>query len=245
MMRRYATYGIVGFLVIYFFSISPNALSAGDFSGDEVAAAVSGSKRIALTFDDGPRPQVLQELLPLLHQYGAHASFFVNGWAVVENASWIARVHAEGHRVENHTYGHENLKKSYAAGGAEAVRRTVARTGEAITKAAGRAPRFFRPPFWEITPEIERIIVDMGYRVVKIGNPDINTMDYDDVEKKRPASVLIERVKKQIADREKEGKSDHVLVMHERALGVEALRTLLPYFKDRGYSFVLLDELYK
>lgn len=244
-MRRYAMYGIIGFLVIYFFSISPNALSAGDFSENEVVAAVSGSKRIALTFDDGPRPQVLRKLLPLLHQYGVYASFFVNGSAVVENTLWIARVHAEGHRVENHTYEHENLKKLYAAGGAEAIRKSVARTGEAITKAAGRAPRFFRPPFWEITPEIEQIIIGMGYRVVKIGNPDINTMDYDDVKKNRPVSVLIERVKKQIADREKEGKTDHVLVMHELALEVEALKTLLPYFKDRGYSFVLLDELYK
>ncbi|MDP1629263.1 MAG: hypothetical protein Q8L57_01440, partial [bacterium] len=91
--------------------------------------------------------------------------------------------------------------------------------------------------------EIEKLAIAEGYAVMKLGNPDINTLDYEDAAKNRPPEILTERVKNLIADREREGKFQHILVFHELPLTVKSLTNLIPYFKTLGYEFVRLDEI--
>ncbi len=87
------------------------------------------------------------------------------------------------------------------------------------------------------------MIEQAGYRVVKLERPDVNSMDYEDFAKHRTAEVLIARVKKLIELRERNKNYQHVLVFHELPLTAEALKTLIPYFREHGYRFVRLDEL--
>ena len=202
-------------------------------------------KTIILNFDDGPRPWALEKLLPVLKKYKVPGSFFLEGWAIKPNREFVKKMHDAGHEIENHSWGHENFKKLLREKGAEAVKSNLNKTDDAIFKATGRHPRFFRPPFWEINAEIEQIVKSLGYTIMKLENPDINTMDYADASKHRPAEALIERVKKIIANREANGKFKHVLVFHELPITAEALKTLIPYFQNQGYKFILLDEMYK
>jgi peptidoglycan/xylan/chitin deacetylase (PgdA/CDA1 family) len=58
---------------------------------------------IALTFDDGPYIYT-EELLDILAQYGAKATFFVNGHNLAGNEWLIQRVVDEGHQLASHTY---------------------------------------------------------------------------------------------------------------------------------------------
>ena len=208
------------------------------------SAASMPEFRIALTFDDGPRPDILKDLLPLLERYEAKGTFFVVGWAAAKHADTIHDVHRRGHEIENHTYGHDNLKKLVASQGANGVRLNLARTSEIIQKITGRKPHFVRPPFWALNDEITHIITNEGYRVVMLERPDINSLDYEDVDKKRPVDMLTNRVKYLIEYNQKRGKTDFVLVFHELPLTVQALNHLIPYFKDKGYRFVRLDALY-
>jgi len=209
-----------------------------------VSLSVFGAeKTIALTFDDGPKPAILKQLLPLLEKNGALATFFVIGSEAAARESLLEKMGNGGHEIENHGWGHENFKKLLKDKGSEAIERNLARTSKIIFQATGRRPFFFRPPFWEITPEIEKIVVEQGYRVMKLDNPDINTLDYKDAEKHRSVEVLIERVKNIIAKREDQGKFTHILVFHELPITVEALKTLIPYFQSRGYQFKRLEDL--
>ena len=210
-----------------------------------VASVGSASElRIALTFDDGPRPDVLKDLLPLLEQYEAKGTFFVVGWAAAKYADTIYDLHRRGHQIENHTYGHDNLKKLIVSHGPNGVRLTITRTSEIIQKLTDRKPHFVRPPFWAINDEILRIITEAGYQTVTLEKPDINSLDYEDVDKKRPVEALINRVEYLIAYNRRRGKTDFVLVFHELPLTLQALRHLIPYFKNQGYNFMRLDELY-
>ncbi len=202
------------------------------------------SKAIALCFDDGPRLSALKELLSVLEKNKAPGNFFVLGCNVLENKELVKRIFLTGHSIENHSWGHPNLKKLYAQKGAEAVKLEVRKTGDTIFNAIGKRPKFFRPPFWEINGEIEKIIIAEGYRVMKLDNPDINTLDYEDFAKKRPPEALINRVKSQIAGREKRNIYVHILVFHELTITTEALKTLIPYFQFQGYRFVLLEEIF-
>ncbi|MDP3052060.1 MAG: polysaccharide deacetylase family protein [bacterium] len=200
------------------------------------------NKTIILNFDDGPRPAVLKELLPLLEKYDVRANFFMEGDMVLANKELVRKMHDAGHKIENHSWNHENFKKLFREKGAEAVKSNLNKADDAIFKATGRHPRFFRPPFWKINAEIEQVVKSLGYTIMKLGNPDINTLDYEDAGNHRPPEVLIERVKKIIADSETQGKFKHVLVFHELPITVEALKTLIPYFQNQGYKFIKLDE---
>ncbi len=118
------------------------------------------------------------------------------------------------------------------------------KTETAIFNITGRKPKFFRPPCWVINKETEDIVISLGYKIMKLNKPDINTMDYSDFSKHRPPETLIKRVKYFVAKREKQNLFNQVLVFHELPLTAEALKTLIPYFQNQGYKFARLDDVF-
>ena len=69
------------------------------------------SMMIALTFDDGPGAHT-GELLDTLKQYGAKATFFLQGVNIEQyGGEAIARMASEGHLIGNHSYDHPNMLK--------------------------------------------------------------------------------------------------------------------------------------
>lgn len=199
-------------------------------------------KFIVLTFDDGPRPYVLKNLLPLLQKYSAPATFFMVGSEILPNYKLIKEMSENGYEIENHSWGHENFVKLLKEKGDIAVNSNLEKTNDLIFRATGRRPKFFRPPFWEINGDVEKIIKNLNLVPMKLDNPDINTMDYDDFSKRRSVEVLINRVKKNIERREKQNFYSHVLTFHELPLTTEALKVLIPYFQNQGYKFIRLDQ---
>lgn len=208
------------------------------------ATANYNTKTIILNFDDGPKPPVLKELLPLLEKYEIQANFFVIGATIRNNKELLEKMRDAGHRIENHGWGHENFKKFFREKGAAAIINSVIKTEMAILSAVGQKPKFFRPPFWKIDDEIEKIVRSLGYTVMELDNPDINTMDYVDFSKHRSPEVLVERVKHLVTSREHQKKFIHVLVFHELPITIEALKTLIPYFQNQGYQFAPLDAVF-
>ena len=201
-------------------------------------------KTIILNFDDGPRPWALEKILPVLDAYHIKASFFLEGALVEPNKNIVREMHDKGHAIENHSWGHEIFPNLLKQKGKEAVKANLNKTANAIFEITGKYPKFFRPPCWVINKEVEDIITSLGYKVMKLGDPDIDTMDYSDFSKRRPTKALISRTKSQIAGREKRNIYSHVLVFHELTITAEALKTLIPYFQNQGYKFIRLDEKY-
>jgi len=65
-------------------------------------------KKIYLTFDDGPIPEITEWVLDLLAQNNIKATFFCIGDNVAKHTSVYKRILAEGHAVGNHTFNHLN-----------------------------------------------------------------------------------------------------------------------------------------
>ncbi len=63
------------------------------------------SKRLALTYDDGPGPRTV-EIAEFLKDQGVRATFFVVGKHVRERRDVVRRLKELGHVIGNHTYNH-------------------------------------------------------------------------------------------------------------------------------------------
>lgn len=100
---------------------------------------------VALTFDDGPDPEVTTRVLDLLDAHGASASFFLVGRRAGRHAGLVREIVRRGHSVENHTHAHS---AAFAALPPGPMRREIAAAQAAIADVVGcaAAPRFFRPP---------------------------------------------------------------------------------------------------
>ena len=95
----------------------------------------SGSKVVALTFDDGP-DKWTDDILAILAARDIPATFFVIG-SNVSSESQIQRLRDAGHEVGNHTWSHANLTTLSA----EQVRREIQRTDDVIG-----GSNYLRPP---------------------------------------------------------------------------------------------------
>lgn len=211
------------------------------------SSAVTPQKEIALTFDDEIRPTLFfgsGGLSETLKGNGARATFLVLGYQVKSSPELFKTLVSEGHEIENHTWGHENLVQLTKKSGIDAALKNIETTSSQIEAVMGRRPTFIRPPYWAMGKQLRMALEKSGYRVMMIGNPDINTLDYEDAAKKRPASVLAARVLKIIAERETHGTYRHVLVFHQTPQTREALREILPILQEQAYRFVTLEQFF-
>lgn len=82
----------------------------------EALFRISGKqKRIYLTFDDGPIPEVTPWVLDTLDRYGVKATFFMVGDNVRRHPELLEEVRRRGHAVGNHTMHHLQGSKSTTA----------------------------------------------------------------------------------------------------------------------------------
>jgi len=65
-------------------------------------------KRIFLTFDDGPIPDVTPFVINTLNNYGIKATFFCVGENIKKHPDLFECLVKNGHRIGNHTYSHLN-----------------------------------------------------------------------------------------------------------------------------------------
>lgn len=99
-------------------------------------------KKIYLTFDDGPTPEVTPWVLSLLNKYQFKATFFCLGKKAVKHFKIIEEIKEAGHSVGNH--GFEHLK---------GWKTTTKLYIENTHKGANILnTKLFRPPYGKITP---------------------------------------------------------------------------------------------
>jgi peptidoglycan/xylan/chitin deacetylase (PgdA/CDA1 family) len=117
---------------------------------------------LALTFDDGPSPWTI-EILDLLAEHGARATFFVLGANIAGRESTLRRAIAEGHQLGLHSWSHPHLPDLSPG----EVRDEMFRTQTAIERATGTVARFWRPPYFEADEHVRRALA--GTELIEVG----------------------------------------------------------------------------
>lgn len=106
-------------------------------------AAAAARREIALTFDDGPDPEVTPAVLDLLEAHGARATFFCIGQKARRHAALCQEIVRRGHALENHS---EHHRHTFSLLGPRAYRSELHAAQQTFFSITGRAPRFFRAP---------------------------------------------------------------------------------------------------
>lgn len=179
---------------------------------------------IALTIDDGPHATYTPQVLDVLKQYNVKATFCLVGQNVQANQSLVKRIGREGHRFCNHTWTHDLQagQRSEAT-----IRSGLGRTSSLITQLTGKKVQYFRAPGGNWNSKLVTISKSMG--MVPL-HWSVDPRDWE-----RPGTAAI-------VSRLKTTKRYDIVLIHDgggnRSQTVAALKTMLPYWKNKGYAFV-------
>jgi peptidoglycan-N-acetylglucosamine deacetylase len=186
---------------------------------------------IALTFDDGPDPQETPEILDILKQYNAKATFFVIGEQGHKYPELLNREVSEGHELANHSFSHRNLR--HLSG--KQIGQEISRSDDEIFSITGRHTRLFRPPGGYYNDLIVETAQQAGYTVI------LWTWYQDSRDWSKPG---VPKIIKRVISNAHPG---DIVLFHDRISGrsqtAKALKRILPELQKQGYNFVTVSQL--
>lgn len=151
-------------------------------------------QQVAITFDDGPTPFTL-EILDLLDQYQAKASFFCIGTQVVKYPMIAKQIIERGHVIANHSMNHPNKMGFLPSGQVVAE---INEANHAIETATGKKVLLYRPPFGVSNPHIAKALHDCKLKSIgwNIRSLDTLSLTEDQIfariaKKLSPGSIIL------------------------------------------------------
>lgn len=139
------------------------------------------TKRVALTLDDGPNPDVTPQVLDLLDAFNAKASFFCPGHVVEAYPDLAREIIRRGHSIENHSYGH---KHHFSLMGLGTLRSDIEKAQQIIIQVTGYQPQYFRAPVGLRSPLLDPVLQSLNLKLVSWTRRGFDTITTN------PATVL-------------------------------------------------------
>lgn len=179
---------------------------------------------VALTFDDGPDEVYSDQLLDILEENHALATFFEVGKNVLACPEPVGRMAELGCEVASHSYAHRDLSRLRKA----ALLQDLDAADAAIAAAGAEPPLLVRPPYGAVNQTVKSAT---GRAVVTW------TVDTEDW-RSRDAQAIIDYVQG-LADLD----GGIVLLHSAYPSTVQAMETLVPWLQEQGYQLVTVTEL--
>lgn len=177
-------------------------------------------RKIYLTFDDGPIPELTTWVLDVLTQYHIKATFFCVGENIIKNPEIFARIKQDGHQVGNHTFNHLKGWKTEQSTYLENVGKCQKLTQTDL----------FRPPYGRIK-KTQYEILEKDYKLIFW---DVLSHDYDQL--LSPEKCLENSIKYT--------RNGSIIVFHDNIKAQKNLKFTLPqyieHFLKLNYTFAPL-----
>lgn len=176
-------------------------------------------KKLYLTFDDGPHPEITPFVLDELKKYNAKATFFCIGNNVAKYPQIYERIIEEGHAIGNHTCNHLNGWHTNDT----AYFKNITDAAKWIDS------NLFRPPYGRVTRfQAKQLIEKLQYDIIMWS---ILSGDFD-------VKISPEQCLKNVIRNIHPGS---IVVFHDSEKAFERMRYALPETlkegENRGYSF--------
>jgi len=200
-------------------------LRGGGRDDVKVYKSRGGLNRVALTFDDGPKPAVTG-VLDILRQNGIHGTFFVVGKQVETFPELLKSIHKDGNEIQNHTFHHYAL--SYLK--ESEIEKEYFSTSCAVRNLIGTGTTCVRPPGGRSGTEYYRFLRQYGVQSILW---TINCVSREGTNKNKLTSYVINQIR-----------PGSIILMHyEDMVAQQALPEIISGLKARRYEFVTVSEL--
>ena len=189
---------------------------------------------MAITFDDGPSRQFTPQILALLQQYQAKATFFVLGEKVEKFPDLIRAEMRGGHELGNHTFSHPRLLKTDQLARERELERTRL---DLSLLGCPENEKIMRPPYSEYD---KRLVSYLDHTRRELILWSVDSGDWRGL----PTPAIVRNVLTQV-------KNGSIIIFHDsdehsradRHPTVEALKVILPALQKAGYRMVTVSEL--
>lgn len=199
------------------------------FFGGLTSRIETDQKVVALTFDDAPTART-DEVLEILKQKDTRATFFAIGKAMEENPDQAKKIVEDGNQLANHSYSHQRfLLKSMSF-----TKNEIEKTNKLIRSAGYSGEIVFRPP------NGKKLFILPWY----LRQSKIKTMMWN-VE---PDTYVAGDTQKIVEYTLENTKPGSIILIHpfcesDCAADREALPQIIDGLRDRGYTFMTVNEL--
>ncbi|WP_436969436.1 polysaccharide deacetylase family protein [Actinacidiphila glaucinigra] len=206
-------------------SVPDAALPAPVVNMDIAHASDKGPRGVNITIDDGPDPRWTPQILQVLEDNGVKATFCMVGTQARAHPGLVKAVVAAGHRLCDHSVTHDTTmngkSRQYQA-------KEILDAERMITRAAGGVrPLYYRAPGGAFTPYSRQLAASRGMRPL---GWNVDSEDF----KQPGTAALVSTVRNEISN-------GPTVLFHDaggdRGQTVEALRQVLPWLKQQGYTF--------
>ncbi|MDE5907309.1 MAG: polysaccharide deacetylase family protein [Lachnospiraceae bacterium] len=181
------------------------------------------SKKIALTFDDGPHPYYTEQLLRGLKERNVKVTFFITGKSAEAYPEIVRAIYEDDHLIGNHTYNHTQLSSRNR----EKFKEEIIKTNEVIKEITGEDTIYIRPPYGSWNKEFEKELNMF---------PVLWTIDPLDWCSSN-VSCIVDTVCAKAEE-------NAIILMHDQyKTTVTAALEIVDRLQAEGYEFVTVDEL--
>jgi peptidoglycan/xylan/chitin deacetylase (PgdA/CDA1 family) len=194
------------------------------------------TKKVALSFDDGPNPIITPMILEILRKYGVKAAFFVCGANAKRYPNLVKQIDDEGHIVGNHTFSHSLFLTLTGLALGE-----TSKTQRILADILKKDIRFFRPPYGLSNPFFLKKLRGLGFRIIPF---DVVVYDW---RRSTTSDEIVRRVKRSVRD-------GSIILLHDgnetkeeadRLEVVKALPNIIEFLSESGFEFVGVDQIVK
>ena len=199
------------------------------------AAYVGDSSRkvLYLTFDAGYENGQTEKILDTLKKHDVQAAFFLVGNYIERNPELVRRMVEEGHTVANHTMHHPDMSKISSK---EDFSKELNQLEELYKQTVGQEmPKYYRPPQGVYSEENLKMAKELGYKTLFWS---LAYADWDNNNQPTRQQALLK-----LLPRTHNGA---VILLHSTSrTNGEILDELLSRWKEMGYEFCGIDEIFK
>ena len=183
-------------------------------------------KQIALTFDAAWGNSDTDELLKILDENGAKATFFFTGEWVSKYPDDVLKIYAAGHSCQNHSDKHQHIDKMTA----EELRADIIACNEKLKAVTRQTPTLYRGPYGEYNNTLLSEVENLNMYGLQW---DTDSRDWQ----KKSVDYMVKTVTENV-------KNGSVVLFHNDLENTPAaVNEILKTLTKQGYSFVTADEL--
>ena len=214
---------------------APPVASAGADQLRKLDAAYLGDTTrpvIYLTFDAGYENGATEKILDVLQKHQVKAAFFLVGNYIEKNADLVRRMAQEGHIVGNHTMHHPDMSRITDRAAFEKELKDLESLYKEVT--GQDMPKYYRPPQGIYSEENLKMAQEMGYKTVFWSLAYVDWNNDSQPTRDQAFGKLLPRIH-----------NGAVVLLHSTSqTNAEILDELLTKWKELGYQFGTLEELF-